>query len=326
MPAKGKNTEKSKMKWYETILLAGILSFLLVSTCFAQKEFPISILFDSVKILPPATVIHFTTDYVLTGKDEENVKLEISHYLDNRFSLGLAAGYSSLKVVPDWGAEDLTPKLPRISMKETLLRFGWRAYLGESLSALLEATIGMSKGCLHYNYFDPNTIISSSGNPLKYKSGDRLHIKEDVNVTNTIVGGSVGFSSPLYFRSNPGKFFLLPRAILFNFKVGTDILILRADNNEIPYIGYSKSLEGGYTQSGAISGEILTVGDWVLFYLGFGIDYMIGRNFIFKIDAMIGAYPVSGPATVENGQVTASGPPDTWGGKRAIRFGFEILL
>ena len=326
MPVRGKNTEKSKMKWLSSILLTGILSLLFITPVAAQKEFPISLLLDSVKILPPVTLIHFNPAYILTCKDKEKAKLKISYYLDNRFSLGLVTGYSSLKVVPDWGAEDLTPKLPRISMKETLLRFGWRTYLGEGLSALLEAKLGMNKGALHYDYSDPNTIIYSSDNPFKYKSGDKLHIREKVNVANTIIGGSVGFSSPLYFRSNPVKFFLLPRTVLINFKVGADILILRADNNEIPYLGYSKSLEGGYTQSGAISGEIITVGDWVLFYFGLGIDYMIGRNFMLKIDAMTGAYPVSGPATVDNGQVTASGPPDTWGGNRSILIGFEILF
>lgn len=314
------------MKWLDTLLLIGILSFILFSPVAAQKEFPTSILFDSVKILPPTTVFQLNINHIFTGKDTEKATLELSHYLDNRFSLGLATGYSSLKVVPDWGTEDLSPKLPRIGMKETLLQLGWRSYFGESLSAILEGTVGMSKGTLHYDHSDPNTIVYSSDNPFKYKSGDRLHIRQDVSVINTIIGGSVGFSSSLYFRSNPNKFLLSPRAVLINFKVGADILILRADNNEIPYIGYSKSLEGGYTQSGAISGEILTVGDWVLFYLGLGIDYMIGRNFMFKIDAMTGAYPVSGPATVNNGQVTASGSHDTWGGNRAIRIGFEILL
>ena len=84
------------MKWFSTILLTGILSLLSITTVAAQKEFPVSILFDSVKILPPATLVHINRDDIFPDKQKEKSKLEISHYLDNRFSLGLATGYSSL--------------------------------------------------------------------------------------------------------------------------------------------------------------------------------------------------------------------------------------
>jgi len=310
------------MKWFGTILLFGILSLIWCLPAVAQQEFPTPIFFDSVKILPPATVFQLNTN-----KDTGMAALELSYYLDNRFSVGLATGYSGLKVVPNWGVKNLSPKLPRIGMRETFLRFRWRPYFDEGLSVILEATAGMSNGTLHYRYSDTNIIISSSDNPVKYKSGDWLHIREDVNVSNTIIGGSVGFSSPLYFRSKSNKILLSPRAVLINFKVGADVLALRVDHhNEIPYISYSRSLEGGDIQEGGIFGEIVTAGDWVLFYFGLGVDYLIDRNVMFNIEATIGAYPVSGPATIESDAVTTADLPDTWGGDRAIRIGFEILL
>jgi hypothetical protein len=304
------------MKYFmENIMVFSFV--LLISLSSIAKNQPIKSTFtDHPQNISTVTVVDSTKE----------IDLEIKKFLDNRYCLGLLFGYSSLKVIPDWGAEDLISKLPRIGMSFNVVRLGRRIYLGGSLPTYLEATFGVSKGCLHFNYSDPNTIVSSSDNPLKYKSGEPLHITEDIDVTNTIFGGSAALTVPLYFQLKPRRFFLSPKGIFLNLKLGADVLILRAENNELPYIGYSKSLDGGYTQTGAITGEVITVGDWVLFYIGLGIDYVVGRNFILKIDTMIGAYPVSGPGTMEGGTVEPIGPPDTWGGNKAILFGFEFLL
>lgn len=70
--------------------------------------------------------------------------------------------------------------------------------------------------------------------------------------------------------------------------------VLHKGDNNSSDISHAKRLSGGVSGTGDIAGEVISVGDWVLFYPDRHVDYMKHKNIIFPCRGILNAYPVAG--------------------------------
>ncbi len=257
------------------------------------------------------STLFFILLFSTTINSQNEIKeMTLGDYFGKNYSIQLLAGFSSLKVLPEYGAKNLDLQFPRITMNSYGFRFGKRNYSKTNISIFWELGISTSYGKLNIDYSD-----------LTYTTP--LEIKQELSVSNTMLGGTFGIWVPLFKQLNSSESFFVPKAIILDLKLGLDVMMLRTDNNEFGPISYVRNLEGGYIQTGSIGGKIISVSDWVLFSFGIGIDFLMTRNLMVKFDVLVGAYPVSGPA---NSRGEPTGPPDSWGNNSMYLIGLEFLL
>ncbi len=264
-------------------------------------------------------LFHYQSSYV-SFQNTPLKENESKSYINNKFTFEILYGWTNLKlpkeVIGDYQSfftdsevekevQWFNQKSHNISMRMFAFRLGYRTYLLRKLPTKFEISFGRSKG----NLFHSNNTYDTFSGPF--------NISKDLDITNTVIGGSFGLSLPLYIRKYPSSYVLSPEAILLDIKFGADMMIFRVNSNES---GFD---ETGFTFS--VSGE-KSLDEWFFSYIGFGLEYMIFRYLIIKADTMIGAYPVSGPGEVRYGRVVSSGPPNVWGYNFILLFGFELLL
>ncbi len=236
---------------------------------------------------------------------QESNQVTLQDYFGGKFSLQVFAGYSSLKVLPDFFIADEFPELPRIAMNTYGFRFGKLNYSKISTSTFWELSFSSSSGVLKLN--------SPENNSLSYKR----------NISNTMFGGAYGMWIPLYTRLNSPALSLTPKAILLNIKLGVDVMIISEEAEESTQMISPYSGGELFVYQSAPDEETIEGGDRVLFSVGMGIDYVLMKNVVLKLDGIIGAYPVSGPG---NSKGEATGLPDEWGSNRMILFGLQLIL
>ena len=206
------------------------------------------------------------------------------------FNIQLLAGLSSLKVLPKFCFEGEDCDVPRISMNTYGFRFGKRNPSAISASTFWELSFSTSKGELD---------LGSSELPY--------------DVSNTLIGGAFGMWIPLSEPSDSTALHPSPGAILLELKLGFDAMLLRIEDDDSGLGGYFGGLEP----------RDIETGDWALFSIGVGLDFVVTRNVILGLEFQGGFYPVSGPGD-SAGQPT--GPPDEWGHNRLFLLALTYLL
>jgi hypothetical protein len=229
---------------------------------------------------------------------------------DKRITVQILGGVSSLKVAPGYGIKNLDYNLPRILINTYGFRIGKRNFWETKGPQLWEIRLSTGKGKLDFNY--TNT------------SNQRVdEFSKQINISNTMFGGSYGFWVPLYSRLDASTSPVGLKSILFDFKVGVDVMLLNSDNNEFGPFSYEYHLDDGTIETGSTGGQIMEIDSWVLFSANASINFLITKSLMLKFDFQYGIYPVSGPA---NSSGEATGLPNVWGNNRLFMGGIEILL
>ncbi len=254
-------------------------------------------------------VIIFLSHNLLHSQSITDTDNNLKNYFDNKFYFGAIAGISSLRVLPHFFIEDEISELPRINMFTYGARIGKRFFFHESIFILIEAGFCHGKGQLEVE-------LTDRYNP----SNQKRNVKRDVS--NTMFGGVLGLWAPIYQNFNNQSLFA-PKAILVDIKIGGDIMLIREDTNQSYHKTYITPEGGQITITGHYDEEIIEADDRVLFSIGLGLDYVLSRHFLVKLEANIGAYPVSGPG---NAQGEPTGPPDEWGNNRSLLIGLDFIL